>query len=151
MSFLRAGAVALFLSLPAAVHAEALPAPLEKSLRGYDLNMMTLDKGVLRLAYRRPVVKFDQFAGLVENGACMPLLMDQKGGWGRAAIDRIEVRTNAGTQGYAIGGARKVCTDIGGIAGGSAKVREYLVKVAEVCVAGDCRPRRPGEKTSGDE
>lgn len=151
MSSIRAGALALFFSLPIISVAETLPAPLEKSLRGFDLNMMELDKGVLRLAYRRPAVKFEQFAGLVENGACMPLLMDPKGGWGRAQIQRIEVKSSAGTQGYAINGARQVCADIGGIAGGAAKVREYLVKVAEVCVAGECRPRRPGEKTSGDE
>lgn len=99
-----------------------------------------------------PVIKFSAFESFITNGVCLPLLLDAKAGWGAAKITRVEVRNRGGLQGYSVDNARKVCGDIGAIAGGAVNVEKYLLPIALVCVSGnECRPRRPGEVTSGDE
>jgi hypothetical protein len=142
--------VAVLFSLPAA--ADTVPAAVDRSIQPFALKGAVLAGGVLTATFARPVVTFSVFESFVTNGVCMPLIVDPKAGWGKSNIERVEVRNSAGAQGFALGGLRKACVDIGDIAGGSVNVKKYLAPIALVCTAGQaCRARRGGEKTSGDE
>lgn len=109
----------------------------------------SLSNGVLRVRYKKQVVTQEIFRTFVMS-SCYPLWpVGKKDGWSKARIERIEVVNQIGAQGFAIVGGRKVCADLGAISGDPSIA--YIVDHAWVCVAGNpCRPRRPGESTSGD-
>lgn len=143
---------AAFLAVSFSSLADPLPEPLARSLAPLDATEARLDAGTLSARLNKPVVTFTAFESFVTNNVCSPLFLDAKAGWGRSKIARVELRNQVGAQGYAVNNARQVCRDIGDIAGGAANVKKYLQPIALVCVAGnECRPRRAGERTSGDE
>lgn len=133
-------------------HAGALPADLQKSLKPYSIKEATLDAGVLRITMDRPTVTRDMFYNIVSIGTCAPLWSDKRKAWGGANIDRVEVRNAIKAQGFAFTGGRKECGELGSVAGGDAAAKRYVEARTLVCVAGmECRPRRPGEVTAGDQ
>jgi hypothetical protein len=133
-------------------HAGEIPPALQKSLKPYSIGSAVLDRGALKITMSRPVVTRTMYASVVAMGACSPLWSDARKGWGGAKIDRIEVKNAAGAQGYAFRGGRKECVELGGVSGGDTEVRKYVDAHTWICVAGaECRPRRPGEVTAGDE
>jgi len=131
--------------------ADSIPVDLDKSIRGFAIAEKTLEDGVLRVAFNRSVVNQETYSTFINLGVCAPLWEDAKRGWSAAKIERVEVLNKSHGQGYAFMGGRKSCLELGHAPGNDAAKR-YLADHTWVCVAGfDCRPRRPGEKTSGDE
>ncbi|AXE93980.1 hypothetical protein [Paraburkholderia terricola] len=132
-------------------NAAELPAGLQKSLKPFAIVSATIDDGVLKINIRKPVVKReDVYQFVVKMGVCYPLWIDAQKGWGSASITSIEVRNDIGAQGYSFQGGRKECGELGKSANMDAE-KKYIEAHTWVCVAGNpCRPRRPGEVTSGD-
>lgn len=133
--------------------ADPIPSALVKTVQTFDIEESGLSDGVLRVRYRRAVVTRDMFRSFV-GAACRPLAMSVSGdssGWRKARIDRIEVVNQIGAQGFAFVGGRPSCSALdpmGGVGTNDATFAKYTW----VCVAGaPCRPRRDGERTSGDE
>lgn len=145
------GVVALLASAPAL--ADQMPSALIKTIKIFTIEESHLSDGVLRVRYRIPVVRMEIFRTFVE-AACRPLAMSVSGdrsGWGNARIDRIEVINQIGAQGFAFVGGRKSCAELVHFAGAGANDAAFS-KHTWLCVAGNpCRPRREGERTSGDD
>ena len=133
-------------------HGEPLPASLQRSLAPYSIKSAAIESGALKITVNRPTVTRDIYSSIVSMGACSPLWSDARKGWGASTITSVEVRNAIGAQGFAFRGGRKECAELGQVSGGGAEVRKYVDAHTWVCVAGmECRPRRPGEVTAGDE
>ena len=133
-------------------HAEPLPASLQRSLAPYSIKSAVIDGGALKISVNRPTVTRDIYWSIVSMGACSPIWSDARKGWGATKITSVEVRNAIGAQGFAFRGGRKECVEMGNVSGGGAEARKYVEARTWVCVAGmECRPRRPGEVTAGDE
>lgn len=132
--------------------ADPIPMSLVREIKVFQIEESSLAEGVLRVRYKKPVVTQDIFRTFV-NASCTPLWLDQKkDGWEKARIDRVEVVNQVGAQGFAFIGGRTACAELGKVSGGSIAAHEYMATRTWVCVAGSpCRPRRTGERTSGDE
>ena len=147
-----ASIAALLLGLSFSAIAEPIPAPLARSIAAGGQVQATMQNGVLRAVLARPGVSFDAFESFITGKVCAPYLLDARAGWGGARISRVELRDESQVQGYAVQDPRQVCDAIGSIEGGAVNVKKYLAPIAWVCVAGnECRPRRQGERYSGDE
>lgn len=131
--------------------ADEIPKPLKDHLRILQIAETSLSGGVLRSRFTRPIVTQEIFRSYV-RGICTPLWLDRKkDGWRGAKIERIEAVNQIAAQGYALPNTKKACAELGSMPGGMDKENAYINKSAWVCVAGNpCRPRRPGESTSGD-
>lgn len=131
--------------------ADTIPLELDKSIRNFAIAEKSLEQGVLRVVIARSVVNQETYSTFIKLGVCAPLWEDAKRGWRDTKIDRVEVLNKSQGQGFAFIGGRKACMELGHAKGADAS-KGYLADHTWVCVAGfDCRPRRPGEKTSGDE
>lgn len=150
--FPRVVAVAALCFCAINASAGALPADLQKSLKPYSIKDASLDGGVLRVTMDRPTVTRDMYYSIVSMGACAPLWSDKRKAWGGAQIERMEVRNAIKAQGFAFAGGRKECAELGSVEGGDTAAKKYVEARTLVCVAGnECRPRRPGEVTAGDQ
>lgn len=131
--------------------ADTIPLELDKSIKGFAIAEKSLEHGALRVVFAHPVVNQETYSTFIRLGVCAPLWDDAKRGWRDAKIDRVEVLNKSQGQGFAFIGGRKACMELGHAKGADAS-KGYLADHTWICVAGfDCRPRRPGEKTSGDE
>jgi len=138
----------------AATSAQATPLPpdLQKSLKPYTIKDASLQAGVLRIVMDRPIATWAMYYNMVTWGACAPLWEGKAKAWGGGNIERVEVRNAVGAQGFAFFGGRKECAELGGLKGGESAAKKYIEARTLVCVAGnECRPRRPGELTAGDQ
>lgn len=144
--------LALALMLPLLALADPIPPKLGSHIRIFQVDETTLVDGVLRVRSSRSVVTQEIYRTLVK-ATCMPLwLDDKKDGWAKARIERVEVVNQIGAQGYAFVGGRKACAALGQVSGGPDNENKFIAANTWVCVAGNpCRPRREGERTSGDE
>ncbi|TCW81025.1 hypothetical protein C5O80_22855 [Burkholderia sp. SRS-46] len=143
-----------FITISSAFNAQAgqLPADLQKSLTSFSITSAAIDGGALKINVKRPVVTRHIYSSIVSMGVCLPLWNNARTGWGAASITSIEVRNEIGAQGFAFRGGRKECDGLGKISGGDSAMKQYIDARTWVCVAGnECRPRRPGELTAGDE
>ncbi|WGS42144.1 hypothetical protein LFL97_00955 [Burkholderia sp. JSH-S8] len=139
-------------SSPFNAQAGQLPADLQKSLKSFSIASAAIDGGVLKVNVKRPTVTRDIYSSIISMGACLPLWNNARTGWGAASIKSIEVRNAIGAQGFAFRGGRKECDELGKVSGGDSAMKQYIDARTWVCVAGnECRPRRPGEVTAGDE
>lgn len=146
-------AAVIFTLLATLAHADQIPPKVAETIKAFKINQSTLNDGVLRVRYTNPVVRFENYAFFV-NGICQVLWMaslNKKDGWAGANITRIETVNDISAQGFAFIDARKSCGALGQISGGSENENKFIASKTWVCVAGNpCRPRRDGEKTSGD-
>lgn len=128
---------------------DSIPPKLVELIKVYQTEGYGLSEGVLKVKLKKPIISNDTYRGFI-TGACTPLLLSKKGdGWGNARINRIEIVNEAGGQGFAFPDARKSCVEYGDING--YEENAFFTKKTWVCVAGNpCRPRREGEKISGD-
>lgn len=144
---------AVLIALSSSAYAEPIPPKIAETIKAFKINQSTLNDGVLRVRYTTPVVRFENYAFFVK-GLCQVLWMgnlNKKDGWAGANITRIETVNDISAQGFAFIDARKSCGALGQISGGSENENKFIASKTWVCVAGNpCRPRRDGEKTSGD-
>lgn len=149
----RLFAAALIMLLYTLANADQIPPKVAETIKVFKINQSTLNDGVLRVRYTTPVVRFENYAFFVK-GLCQVLWMsspNKKDGWAGANITRIETVNDISAQGFAFIDARKSCGALGQISGGSENENKFIASKTWVCVAGNpCRPRRDGEKTSGD-
>lgn len=144
-----AGALALYAAI---AKGSTLPQDLQKSLKPYAIKDASLQTGVLKVVMDRPVVTWTMYYNIVTWAACAPLWESKAKAWGGGDIKRIEVRNGTAAQGFAFVGGRKECAELGSMKGGEAAAKTYIEAKTLVCVAGnDCRQRRPGEVTAGDQ
>ena len=147
MKKLMVFATAILLSCT--VYADPIPAQLKKSIMGFDVQGIDLKNKTLRIVLNRPVATQDIYREVIRLGVCAPLWLDSKHGWEKAEIEKIEVMNKIQGQGFAFTGGRKSCDDLGSAKGSDEN--RYFDSHTWVCVAGfPCRPRRDGEKISGD-
>ena len=99
------------LSLPA-LASPAIAAPLPPGITAWFASMQTqalvLEGGVLRVAFKKPLVTPELFAYQIK-GLCQAPLVGQRYEWGNARIDRIEIVNDIGQQGWALPGGRAAC------------------------------------------
>lgn len=145
MSFLMAA------SSPSA-HAQGKPLPpaVEKLFRGFDKTSVTEEPGkVVLLVMKRPVATY-AMASSAYTLMCSDVYNNEKKAWGGRDFTRLEVRNNIQAQGFSFPASKADCMAMADMNMEQQKAHEK--KVAWVCVAGnECRPRRPGEVTSGDQ
>lgn len=132
------------------LHASAaeLPADLQKQFKPFQIVKAESSGSVVRLTMNRPVVHKDMYESLL-RGYCYPVWDGAPKPWGGQRFTRFEVVNDIGAQGFAFNGGAAECKARGKLA--PERVPAYMAEKTWVCVAGNpCRPRRPGEITSGD-
>ena len=146
-------AAALFTLFATVAYADKIPPKVAETIKAFKINQSTLNEGVLRVRYTMPIVRFENYAFFV-RGICQTLWMgslNKIDGWAGANITRIETVNDISAQGYAFIDARNSCGTLGKVSGGSENENNFIAAKTWICVAGNpCRPRRDGEKTSGD-
>lgn len=127
-----------------------IPEKLAKNMELIKPKSMSLSDGVLRIVLDKPIVTQEVYKSVLSYGACYSLWKDEKNGWGKSKIQRIEVMNRSEGSGFALIDARKSCEKLGNLP--EEKAAEYRNKHTWVCVASSpCRERRQGEKIAGDE
>ena len=140
----------ILITLCSPAMAESIPPELVKHLKPFKIEEVNLKGNVLRIRVSSSVVNQDTFRAIA-SASCAPLWMNgKKDGWDKAQIDRVEVINQIGAQGFAFIGGRKSCADLANVTGDNEHT--FIASRTWVCVAGNpCRPRRDGEKISGDD
>lgn len=143
----------VFLCLVQSANADEIPPRLQKFLNIFQIEESHLSDGVLRVRFSKPILTYAIYSGFVDpsGGICGRLYPDsKKDGWEKANIKRIELVNSISAQGFAFVGGRKSCMEMFPMNYDQVKV--FIDHNTWVCVAGNpCRPRRAGEKTSGDD
>lgn len=88
--------------------ADAIPEGIKAWFAPMQTKAMVLEDGVLRVAFRKPVVSVELFDFQVKM-LCQAPLVGQRYEWGSARIERIEILNEIGQQGYALMGGRAAC------------------------------------------
>ena len=88
--------------------ADPLPAGITAWFSTMQTQALVLEGGVLRVAFKKPLVTPDLFAYQIK-GLCQAPLVGQRYEWGNARIDRIEIVNDIGAQGWALPGGRAAC------------------------------------------
>ena len=138
-------ATILFAFSCAAMAQSALPASVQKQFKPLQVQSLSMNKGVLKAVFKKDVVKYPVFS-LAVRSVCSTYWSGAKDVATFRPV-RLEVLNSAATQGFALAKVATECATLGTSRDSAA----HLKTKAWVCVAGNCRERRPGEKTSGDE
>lgn len=75
---------------------------------------LVLEGGVLRVAFKKPLVTPELFAHQIKQ-LCQAPLVGPRYDWGTARIERIEILNDIGQQGWALPGGRAACRKLNGM------------------------------------
>ena len=94
--------------------ADPLPGGITAWFASAQTQALALEGGVLRVAFKKPLITPDLFAHQIKS-LCQAPLVGQRYDWGNARIERIEIVNDIGQQGWALPGGRAACKKLNGM------------------------------------
>ena len=106
--------VAGFATLSVPALGDTLPPGISAWFSTMQTQALVLEGGVLRVAFKKPLVTPELFAHQIKS-LCQAPLVGQRYEWGNARIERIEILNDIGQQGWALPGGRAACRKLNGM------------------------------------